>query len=130
MRVELHINAVKESIDTLKDCIAKGIENRQRTIGFLCSTAAVDLLEIYLHNQNLIDPSANLKHNWFSSVKNSSQKLPDFPHKAELLGLLKKIESNRSLLCYGKPQPIKIIEETISLFNSLKSKLEKLGVKL
>ena len=130
MKIETHIAAVKESLDTLHDCIAKGAEQRQRTIGFLCSAAAVDLLEIFLHQQNLIDPGANVKHNWFASVKTASKRLPDFPQKAELLGILNDIERRRNLLCYGKPQPARTIEESISLFNKLKTKLEFLGVKI
>ena len=130
MKIETHIAAINESLDVLKDCIAKGIESRQRTIGFSCSAAAVDLLEIFLHQQNLIDPGANIKHNWFASIKTASKHLPDFPQKTELLEILNQIEKKRNLLCYGKPQPVKTIEGAISLFNELKAKLESLGAKI
>ena len=128
MKIEAHIAAVRESLDELKDCIAKGIESRQRTIGFHCSAAAVDLLEIFLHQQNFIEPSAHIKHNWFSSTITEAKRLPEFPKKIEFLEILNKIEKNRNLLCYGKPQPAKTAEEAILLFNKLKAELEKLGV--
>jgi len=130
MKIETHINAVRESIDTLKDCLSKGIENRQRTIGFHCSAAAVDLVEIYLHQQNLIDIGLYLKHNWFASIKSASKHIPEFPQKSEILQILHEIERKRNLLCYGKPQPIQTIEETLVLFNKLKARLEALGVKV
>jgi len=130
MKTETHAAAVKESLDEIRDCIAKGVESRQRTIGFHCSAAAADLLEIYLHQQNLIDAGTSIKHNWFSSVKTASKRLPDFPQKTEILQSLNEIEKKRNLLCYGKPQPAKTIEELISTFNKLKAKLENLGVKI
>lgn len=131
MKAETHLAAIKESIEELQDCIAKGIEKRQRTIGFHCSAAAADLFELFLHKQNLIDPGANVKHNWFASTGAAKKRFAfDFPKKEELLKILNEIEKNRNLLCYGKPQPAKTIEETIVLFNKLKSEIEKLGVKI
>ncbi len=130
MKIESHLRDLKESLEAIHDGIARGLENRQRTIGFNCSAAATDLLEIYLHQKELIDPGANIKHNWFSSVKTAAKRLPDFPSKPEILQLLNAIERKRNILCYGNPQSVDTIKEAINVFNELKTKLEHLGVKI
>lgn len=130
MKDETHIRAINESLEVISESVAKGIEKRQRTIGFHCSSAAVNLFEMFLHKQNLIDTGASIKHNWFASIKTASSHLPDFPQKADLLQMLNQIENKRTMLCYGKPQPAESIEEAISLLNKIKGRLETLGVKI
>lgn len=57
MRIEDHKNNIRESIDVIEECIQKGtLTQRQRTIGFHCSAAGIDMLEVLLHKKNLIDP--------------------------------------------------------------------------
>ena len=67
MNMEAHRRAIRESVETLRECVQRGIESRQRTIGFHCSVAAADMLELYLHSKNLIDPGRTIKHDFFSS---------------------------------------------------------------
>jgi len=101
--------------------IKKGLVLKQRTIGFHTSAAAVDMLEIILHQKNLIDPGLVLKHDWFDSMKTVSAKFPfDFPHKHLILSLMMKIEVPRNNLCYGKRQNEEVLEEIIRNFNHLK----------
>ena len=129
MKIESHKMAIKESIETIRESIQKGLQNRQRTIGFHCSAASADLLEAYLHQKNLIDPGANIKHDWFSSLEKARRNIKfDFENKEEILKLITKIEEKRNLLCYGKPQPEELISETIEIFNKLRKEFEKLGV--
>lgn len=130
MKVEDHLRNIKESLDVINECIQKGLQERQRNIGLNVSIASVEMLEVFLHKQNLINPGAIIKHDWFSSVRKAKEKLPfDFPEKGKILDCLCAIESKRNLLCYGKPRPINEIESILESFNKLKSLLEKDGLK-
>jgi hypothetical protein len=121
MKEELHKKNLEESIEVIEECVEKGmLAERQRTLGFHCSAAAVDLLEILLHRHNLISPGAQLKHDWFSSPKKVSEKFVfDFPHKNKILPIIMDIEKNRNLLCYGKPQPEEVVEAAVLEFRKL-----------
>ena len=105
------------------------MEDRQRTIGFHCSVAAADLLELHLHSKNLIDPGKTIKHDFFSSERKAKEKLrADFPNKGKIIGLIVELESKRNTLCYGRPQQKKIIEEYILIFNRIRKIFEEMGV--
>ena len=69
MRIEDHLRNINESLEVIKECIQKGILERQRSIGFHTSVASVEMLEVFLHKENLLNPGATLKHEWFSSVR-------------------------------------------------------------
>lgn len=130
MKIEDHLKNIKESLDVIEESIQKGIQKRQRNIGFNASISATEMLEVFLHKNNLINPGATLKHEIFSSVRRAKEKLNfDFEHKEEIIKLLNNIETRRNLLCYGKPQNIETIESVITSFNKLKSLFEELGLK-
>ena len=130
MRVESHKNSIRESLEELVSAVNRGIENRQKTIGFHCSSAAVNMLEIYLHDKNLVDPGFQLKHNDFGSEKMALDKLPfDFESKDEIVKIMVDIERKRNVLCYGKQQDKEIIEKYMETFNKLKNLVESMGVK-
>ena len=106
MKIEDHNRNIRESLEVIHECIQKGIQERQRTIGFNASVAATEMLEVYLHKQNLINPGTILKHEWFTSERKAYEKLSfDFPEKEAIIKILVEIESKRNILCYGKPQP-------------------------
>ena len=129
MKQDVHLRNIKESIEVLNECIEKGLEERQRTIGFITSAAAVDLFEMILHTKNLLDQGGLLKHQWFRSKNKLEEKIPfDFPEKKELLELIFKIEEKRDILCYGKPQKVETLREVIVLFNTLKQKCKEAGL--
>jgi hypothetical protein len=130
MKIEDHIRNIKESEDVIKESIQKGLQERQRNIGFNTSVATAEMLEIYLHKNNLINPGTMIKHELFNSVKKANEFLNfDFPRKEEIITLLHEIESKRNILCYGKPQPLELIESIIESYNKIKSIFEELGVK-
>ena len=128
MKVECHKRAVKESLEEISDAIRKGVSERQRTIGFHCSVAAADMLEIFLHEKGLVDPGATIKHDFFSSGKKASERIPSFSNKSEILSMLVELESKRNVLCYGKPQPVEAIEEYIRTFNKIRKLFDSMGV--
>lgn len=129
MNIDSHKNELRESLNLIEESIEKGIQNRQRTIGFNTSAAAIDLLEILLHKNSLIDPGFTIKHEWLKSQKKIKEKLSfDFPQKNAILGLMLRIEEKRNLLCYGKQQKSQTIQEVIDNFNKLKSLFMEEGV--
>ncbi len=130
MKIELHKKAVRESLEVINESIDRGILERQRTIGFHCSAALVDILEIYLHSKNLITPGTNIKHTFFSSERKAMEKLSvEFEHKSEIIRLLAEVEDRRNRLCYGKEQSKEYLEGYIELFNKVKRVFDSMGVK-
>jgi hypothetical protein len=130
MKIEDHLRNINESLEVINESIQKGIQERQRNIGFNISVASTEMLEVFLHKLNLLNPGSLIKHEWFSSVRKAKEKLTfNFPEKEKILGLLYEIESKRNIFCYGKPQPIEAISEIIKLFNKLKSLFEGQGLK-
>jgi len=62
MKIESHLENLKESINEIGESITKDLTKKQRTLGFHTSAAAMDILEIILHKNNLIDPGFIIKH--------------------------------------------------------------------
>jgi hypothetical protein len=114
MNIDKHHERLKESLEVLDESISKDITKRQRTIGFNCSAASADMFEIYLHQNNLIDPGFVVKHEWFKSKNKLDEKLSfEFPNKKEILMIMEKIEAKRNDLCYGSPKKEEVIKEVI-----------------
>jgi hypothetical protein len=129
MLEESHRARIKESLEVIADSVARGLAERQRTIGFHASAASADMLELYLHRMGLIDPGAVLKHEWFTSMRRAEEHLPPtFEGKAELVPLLIRIESRRSLLCYATPRAEEVVEEVLLAFHELRKVLRRLGL--
>jgi len=122
MKIDSHLENLKESVREIEEAITKGLSKKQRTLGFHTSAAAIDILEIILHEKNLIDPGFIIKHEWFNSEKKIEEKFPfDFENKKEIIILIKNIENARNNLCYGKRQDDKTLEKLIQDFNKLKN---------
>lgn len=121
MKIESHLENLKESFREIENAIKEGLEKKQRTIGFHTSSAAIDMLEIILHKNKLIDPGFIIKHEWLNSKRKTEEKLSfDFPKKKEIIKHITKIESVRNKFCYGKRQKEKNLEEIVKEFNKLK----------
>ena len=130
MKIEDPLRNINESLEVIEESIQKGIEKRQRNIGFNASVASVEMLEVFLHKNSLINPGAAIKHDWFSSIRKANEKLKfEFPEKEKIIKILVEIESKRNLLCYGRKQPIELIESALNSFNQIKSLFEGLGLK-
>ena len=96
MKTEDHLRNINESLEVIKESIQKGLQERQRNIGFNVSVAATEMLEVFLHKNSLINPGTTLKHELFASLKRAKEKLNfDFEHKEEILNLLSEIETKR-----------------------------------
>ncbi len=121
MRIESHLENLKESIEEIEEAIKVGLEKKQRTLGFHTSSAAIDILEIILHKYNLIDQGFVIKHEWFNSKRKIQEKIPfNFPKKEEIIGCMIKIETSRNQFCYGKRQKEDELEKIAKEFIKLK----------
>ncbi|MBI2629538.1 hypothetical protein HYW76_00385 [Candidatus Pacearchaeota archaeon] len=130
MKIEDHLRNINESLEVIKESIEKGIQNRQRNLSFNISVASVEMLEVFLHKNNLINPGTAIKHDWFSSERRANERLPfEFNNKLEIIKLLADIETKRNMLCYGKLQPVEIILSVLEDFNKLKEIFEREGLK-
>ena len=127
MKVEDHEQAYKEHIRNINRSIEEGIEENQRNLGFNISQGSVELISIYLHKLNLIQSSGDqLDHRIFKSNSLSEKRLPiDFPEKQTILAIMRKIEEERNVVCYGKRKPNDRIEKIILLFNKLREIVNK-----
>lgn len=131
MNLERHYERLKESLEVIDESLSKTIVKRQRTIGFNCSAAAVDMLEILLHKKDLIDPGFVIKHDWFKSKNKIKDKFPfDFKNKRKIFDIMQKIEEKRNALCYGVPKKETVIKEVILDFNKLKKIFKTSGVEI
>jgi|SRR3989344_6242038 len=131
MKIEDHLRNFKESSEVIRESVEKGIQERQRTIGFSVSAGAIDLLEAFLHKEQLLNPSSIIKHEWFSSARRANERINfDFPKKEKIINLIIQIEEKRNILCYGKPQPEEIIEEMIDSFHKLIKVIKELGLEI
>ncbi len=121
MKIESHLENLRESVKELEDAVKKGLTSKQRSIGFHASSGAIDMLEIILHEKNLIDPGFVFKHEWLNSPRKIKEKLTfDFPRKQEILALASKIEGMRNKLCDGKRQDESVLETVVHDFQELK----------
>jgi hypothetical protein len=129
MKIDGHLEALKEVFLALDTCIDKGIENFQRTIGFQTSLGAVEMFELYLHRRSLFSLSARINHSWLKSQRKMRDKFDfEFPRKQEIIELLYYIEKNRDELCYGKKVEPPRIEEQLEYFNRLRDIMREVGL--
>ena len=120
MKIDSHLENLRESVQEIERAVREGIEKKQRTIGFHTSSGAADMLEIILHKHNLVDPGFMVKHEWFNSINKLKEKINfDFPNKEKILELMIKIENVRNSLCYGKRRTEEELAPVIEDFHEL-----------
>jgi hypothetical protein len=136
--LEEHKRKIQEHLKEIKDAIDEGLENKPITLGFHTSACAVELLEMYLHQLNLISAGKTIKHNWFERPKPEQKimslierKLPvDFPDKDQIYGWMYNIEEHRDSLIYGRNSPAEtrsVLENFLQLKKRLTEKIKELG---
>ena len=113
MRTEKHLEILKEVEETIKEALdAENILSHQRRLVTMLSLGAQQLIEIYFHEQGVIKPGTQVKHEWFVmgernlSVKLSAiltKEIKNIPNLREILALAKIIETGRNDLIYGSP---------------------------
>lgn len=117
-----HRAALEEHERNIKRAIDEGIEENQRNIGYNVSQGAVELFCLYLHKLNLIESSGeNFDHRIFKSKDLVEKRIPlSFPERQKILNVMRDIELDRNVVCYGKRKPADKIEKMIINFQKLK----------
>lgn len=122
MKVEDHEKAYAEHINNINRAIEEGVVENQRNIGFNISQGSVELISIFFHKLNLIQGSGDqFDHRIFKNKSLIDKKIPsEFPDRNEILKIMRDIETERNIICYGKRKPKDRIEKMIKLFNELR----------
>ncbi len=130
MKIEEHEKSYKEHINNLNRLIEEGIEENQRNIGYNLSQGSVELFAIYLHKLKIVQGSGDMfDHRIFKNNLLIEKKIPfGFKDRDIILRLMRNIELDRNVICYGKGKPINKIKNMIATFNELR-KLINLNLK-
>jgi len=122
MKVEEHEKAYEEHIRNINRAIEEGIEENQRNLGYNISQASVELFSIYIHKLNLIQSSGEqFDHRTFKSIELTKKKVPpEFKEREKIIKLMREIELERNVICYGKRKPKDRIEKMVKYFNELR----------
>ena len=122
MKIEEHEKAYKEHLENLNKAIEEGIKENQRNIGYNLSQGSVELFAIYLHKLRVLQNSGDqFDHRTFKNKFKITKKIPaEFPCRKKILDLMKEIELERNVICYGTRKPEKKIEEVIKKFQRLR----------
>ena len=129
MKIDAHVARYLESLEGIEIAVDRGIATHQRSIGFHASSAAVDLLSIYLFQEKLVSPGTQVQHTWFKSRERADEKLPfTFPNKPRVLTLMITIEEQRDKFCYGTDQPLAKIHAVLDAFHELRDLFASMGV--
>lgn len=128
MKLEDHEESYKEHLKNTERAIEEGVEQNQRNIAYNISQGSVELLAILLHKLNLFQTSGDqLDHRIFKSNNLIEKKIPpEFPNKDEILKLMRLIEEERNVLCYGKRKSMEKIENYILHFQSLRKIINRI----
>lgn len=129
MKSAFHLARYRESLEAIEFAIDRGLATHQRNIGFNSSSAAVDLLSLYLFQEKLLSPGTQVQHTWFRSAKRAHEKLAfPFPNKDRVLELMIAMEAQRDNFCYGVDQPVDEIRAVLASFHELRDLFRAMGV--
>lgn len=122
MKIEDHEKAYEEHLNNINKAIEEGVVENQRNIGYNVSQGAVELFAIYLHKLRLLQNSGDqFDHRIFKSKALIDKKIPpEFKHREKILELMRLIELDRNVICYGKRKSKEKIENIIKRFQSLR----------
>ena len=122
MKIEEHEKAYEERIRNINRAIEEGIEENQRNLGYNISQASVELFSIFLHKLNLVQSSGEkFDHRVFKNTELTKKKVPpEFNERENIIRLMREIELERNIICYGKRKPKDRIEKMIKYFNELR----------
>ena len=135
MRKERHEEVLKEVLDEIGSALSDkhGLLIHQRRLAFSISLGAVNLLELHLHNLNIMKVGSMIDHTSFKrSKKNVSDKLErqitspisSVKDIDNLVEIIRDIEEKRDDLAYGAPATEDVLQNKINLFFKLKKILK------
>ena len=131
MKIETHKEVLREVLDeiglALKD--KRGLIRHQRRLAFSLSLGAINLLELYLRNLNVMKEGSKINHQWFKKKREKileqlKKQIISPIHSVfeinKIIDVIIKIEEKRDDIAYGSPTTEKILQEKINLFFELK----------
>lgn len=135
MKKERHQEVLKEVLDEIESALhdKNGLLRHQRRLAFSLSLGAVNLLEIYFHNLNILKEGSMIDHTWFKRKKERVfEKLENqitspirvIKNIDEIVAIISDIEKKRDDLAYGAPATEEILQAKINLFFKLKGLLK------
>ena len=131
MKIEKHQEIINEVLEEINSALndKRGLLPHQRRLAFSLSLGAVNILEIYLHNLDIIKEGSKIDHRWFKrkeqTILEQLQKQVVSPINSienikKIIEIISKIEEKRDDLAYGAPATEKTLQEKINLFFELK----------
>lgn len=126
-----HKESIKEVLDEIDTALKdkRGLLSHQRRLAFSLSLGATNLLELHLHNLNIIKEGSKIDHRWFkkkeekilqhlqNQITSPTESIEDIN---EIIKIITQIEKKRNDLAYGAPATEEILQEKINLFFKLK----------
>jgi hypothetical protein len=135
MRVEKHVESLKEVMDEIKTSLRDpdGLLKHQRRLAMMLSIGITDLVEIYFHKLGIMKSGARIKHTWFRKkdlmerLENQViSSLNNVENLETVVEICREIEESRNDLAYGSPlSDEKFLKKKIDLFLELKSLIER-----
>ena len=136
MRIEKHIESLKEVIDEIQSALQdpKGLQAHQRRLALMLSVGIADLIELYFHRLGIMKPGAKIKHNWFKrkDIKERLKRqitgdITKVEKIDEIMEKSKQIEHDRNDMAYGSPLNDELLlKQKIDEFLEIKKLIEKL----
>ena len=131
MKREKHEQILKEVLDEIELALKdeRGLTAHQRRLAFSLSLGAINLLELYLRNLNVIKEGSRINHQWFKKRKDKivdqlqkhmTSPIASLAEINKMIEIIKKIEDKRDDIAYGSPTTEKVLQEKINLFFELK----------
>jgi len=131
MRKERHEEVLREVLDEIASALndKNGLLRHQRRLAFSLSLGAVNLLELYFHNLNIMKEGSLIDHTWFKRKKERvidklgnqiTSPLKNVEDIDEIIAIISDIEKKRDDLAYGAPATEEILQAKINLFFKLK----------
>ena len=138
MQEEKHVEALREVMATIDEALSnKNILQYQRRLIALLSIGLQHIIEIYLHRLKVINPGAQIKHNWFAQGERNirlkfaailTKPYDRIPEIHEIISLARNIEMDRNDILYGSPLvDDEKLKEKIDCFLEIKKIVEKTG---
>ena|SRR3989338_890830 len=131
MKEDKHYEIINEVLDEIESAAKdpRGLVAHQRRLALILSLGAVNILELYLHKQDIIKVGSKIDHRWFTRKKErvmvelekrTTSALESIENIDEIVETVIAIEEKRNDLAYGSPVPEELLQQKINLFFELR----------
>ena len=135
MKKEKHNEVLQEVLDEIEAAQRdkRGLIAHQRRLAFALSLGAVNLLELYFHNLNVIKEGSKINHMWFKKKEESIRErlqnqitspLNTIKQVNIAIRIISSIEKRRDDLAYGPSATEEELQKKINEFFELRRLLK------